>query len=135
MVASGVAWLYRLSGALAISAATPAPEAHSATAAAAIHQGLRDRDGEAASTGSCTPAASIPLRRRAVGCRVELVVNGKPFQSPQPVSLRGLIERMGLGTAICAAEVNKEVVPRREHEGRALRDGDRVEIVTLVGGG
>jgi len=36
---------------------------------------------------------------------------------------------------LAAAEVNMELVPRREQEGRTLREGDRVEIVTLVGGG
>jgi sulfur carrier protein len=34
-----------------------------------------------------------------------------------------------------AVEVNEEVVPREQHAERELRDGDRVEIVTLVGGG
>jgi thiamine biosynthesis protein ThiS len=31
--------------------------------------------------------------------------------------------------------VNKGLVPKREHDGRRLEDGDRVELVTLVGGG
>jgi thiamine biosynthesis protein ThiS len=32
-------------------------------------------------------------------------------------------------------EVNRSLVPRRERDARELRDGDVVEIVTLVGGG
>jgi thiamine biosynthesis protein ThiS len=32
-------------------------------------------------------------------------------------------------------EVNRKVVPRRQHAEHTLRDGDTVEIVTLVGGG
>ena len=34
-----------------------------------------------------------------------------------------------------AVEVNEEVVPREQHATTELREGDRVEIVTLVGGG
>jgi sulfur carrier protein len=34
-----------------------------------------------------------------------------------------------------AVEVNLEVVPRAEHRDTILNDGDRVEVVTLVGGG
>jgi thiamine biosynthesis protein ThiS len=34
-----------------------------------------------------------------------------------------------------AVEVNRRVVPRAEHDLFALRDGDEVEIVSLVGGG
>jgi len=35
----------------------------------------------------------------------------------------------------CAVEVNARVVPRGEHGGFTLSDGDAVEIVTFVGGG
>jgi thiamine biosynthesis protein ThiS len=34
-----------------------------------------------------------------------------------------------------AVEVNRAVVARREHATRTVAAGDRVEIVTLVGGG
>ena len=39
------------------------------------------------------------------------------------------------GRAYVAVEVNLELVPRRRHAEHVLRDGDRVEVVTLVGGG
>lgn len=66
---------------------------------------------------------------------MDVKVNGKPTALPEGISVRALIERLGLGKAACAAEVNRELVPRKEHEARALRDGDEVEIVSLVGGG
>jgi thiamine biosynthesis protein ThiS len=34
-----------------------------------------------------------------------------------------------------AVEVNRAVLSRRDHATREVRDGDRIEIVTLVGGG
>jgi sulfur carrier protein len=34
-----------------------------------------------------------------------------------------------------AVEVNRAVLSRREHASHEVRDGDSVEIVTLVGGG
>ena len=34
-----------------------------------------------------------------------------------------------------ATEVNLEIVVRAERAGRVLRDGDRVEVVSFVGGG
>ena len=34
-----------------------------------------------------------------------------------------------------AVEVNLDVIPRAEHRDKILSDGDRVEVVTLVGGG
>ncbi len=64
-----------------------------------------------------------------------ITVNGeaKPVATGQ--SLRALIEQMGLGNQPVAAEVNGTVVPRRTHESHELRPGDRVELVSLVGGG
>jgi len=46
-----------------------------------------------------------------------------------------LVSRLGLAGQPVAVEVNRRVVPRREHGTHRLQDGDRVEIVTLVGGG
>jgi sulfur carrier protein len=66
---------------------------------------------------------------------VKLVVNGQATDVPDGTTVRALIESLGLGRGACAAEVNKELVPRREHETRRLREGDAVEIVSLVGGG
>jgi sulfur carrier protein len=34
-----------------------------------------------------------------------------------------------------AVEINLEVVPRAQHRETVLNAGDRVEVVTLVGGG
>ncbi len=64
-----------------------------------------------------------------------VTVNGKPMDLPDGTTVRQLIERLELGKAACAAEVNKRLVPRKEHEGRALAQGDVIELVSLVGGG
>lgn len=66
---------------------------------------------------------------------MKIIVNGQGTEVPDGTTVRALIESLGLGRGACAAEVNKDLVPRREHETRQLRDGDSVEIVSLVGGG
>jgi len=66
---------------------------------------------------------------------VQVTVNGQPRELPDGATIRALLEDLGLAKAICAAEVNKQVIPKREHESKALQAGDHVEIVTLVGGG
>jgi len=62
-------------------------------------------------------------------------VNGEMQDLPDDLTVSGLIAKMGLSDAICAAEIDKELVPKRERDGRAICDGQTVEIVTLVGGG
>ncbi len=64
-----------------------------------------------------------------------VTVNGEPLELAGPASVRQLLELRGLDQAPCAVEVNEAVVPHREHAAVRLRDGDRIEIVTLVGGG
>ncbi|MFM9995104.1 MAG: sulfur carrier protein ThiS [Phycisphaerales bacterium] len=62
-------------------------------------------------------------------------VNGEPTPVPPGTTVEALIRLLGLFGGACAAEVNTCLVPKREHAGTALRDGDRVELVSLVGGG
>lgn len=67
--------------------------------------------------------------------RMKVTVNGEPREVPPDATVRTLIETLGLAGKACAAEVNAELVPFRRHSETALHEGDRVEIVTLVGGG
>lgn len=62
-------------------------------------------------------------------------VNGQSRQLPDNTTVEGLIEVLGLAGSICAAEVDKKIVPKRERSETVLTDGQTIEIVTLVGGG
>jgi len=62
-------------------------------------------------------------------------VNGKPKELPDGMTVEGLIELLGMSDAICAAEVDKKLVPKRERALCSLQNGQRIEIVSLIGGG
>tara|TARA_R110002073_G_scaffold118918_5_gene259391 strand:+ start:359145 stop:359345 length:201 start_codon:yes stop_codon:yes gene_type:complete len=62
-------------------------------------------------------------------------VNGQPKELPDSTTVEELIELLGLASSICAAEVDKKIVPKRERSETVLQDGQSIEIVTLVGGG
>lgn len=66
---------------------------------------------------------------------MKVTVNGETMELDGRTTVDGIIERLGLARSICAAEVNGQVVPKGERPERTLAEGDRVEIVTLVGGG
>ena len=66
---------------------------------------------------------------------MELVVNGERIEVEPESTVASLIEHVQLGGAACAVEVNRVLVPRREHKTHRLQGGDSIEIVTLVGGG
>jgi sulfur carrier protein len=66
---------------------------------------------------------------------MKILVNDQPREIAADMTLAALLQEMGLQPKFVAVEVNLEVVPRQQHDQCTLRDGDRLEIVTLVGGG
>jgi sulfur carrier protein len=66
---------------------------------------------------------------------MQLTINGQAKDVPDGLSVRALIEHLGLGGGPVAVEVNRAIVPRAEHASRSLATGDVVEIVHFVGGG
>ncbi|MCC6580665.1 MAG: sulfur carrier protein ThiS [Phycisphaeraceae bacterium] len=65
---------------------------------------------------------------------MRIKVNGYERQMPPGASIELLLEQLKLRPDQVAVEVNRRLV-RTEAYGRALSDGDQVEIVTFVGGG
>lgn len=66
---------------------------------------------------------------------MNLLINGENTRIDSPCTVLELLRSLGIGSTPCAVEVNGDVVTRRDHAERELTDGDRVELVTLVGGG
>jgi thiazole synthase len=66
---------------------------------------------------------------------MNLTINGEPKDLPEPLTVADLLARLGLDRGKVAVEVNEAVVPRLRHGEHRLDQGDRVEVVTLVGGG
>tara|TARA_Y100000748_G_scaffold102853_1_gene85762 strand:- start:1162 stop:1362 length:201 start_codon:yes stop_codon:yes gene_type:complete len=66
---------------------------------------------------------------------MQILLNGEPHQLDQPLTLRALIDELGLTGKRLAVELNLEIVPRSQHADTRLSEGDRVEIVHAIGGG
>lgn len=62
-------------------------------------------------------------------------INGQSREVCDRITVSQLLVELGLEPRQVAVEVNLELVPRQAHADRRLDDGDRLEIVTLVGGG
>jgi sulfur carrier protein len=66
---------------------------------------------------------------------VTLRVNGEDRSFDGELTVAELLERLEVTAPAVAVEVNRSIVPRSTHGGHRLQDGDRIEIVTFVGGG
>ena len=82
-----------------------------------------------------TAAAGQPAGERPTARSVAIVVNGAPRELPAGATAADLVAALGLAGRPLAVEHNEQVVPRSQLADCRLFSGDRLEIVTLVGGG
>ena len=64
-----------------------------------------------------------------------ITVNGQEREVDEGSTVAGLLETLRLDPRQLAVERNLELVPRTAHAATVLGAGDRLEVVTLVGGG
>ena len=67
--------------------------------------------------------------------RMEIFVNDQPHEVPDKTTVAELLAQLAVEPRHVAVEVNLQLVPRARHAECCLADGDRLEVVTLVGGG
>ena len=66
---------------------------------------------------------------------ISLQVNGKSVELERPTPLLDYLARLGVNPRAVAVEQNGEILERAAYKKSMLREGDRVEIVRMVGGG
>ena len=66
---------------------------------------------------------------------VTVQVNGEVRQCPGQIQLPALLEFLGMNPRLVAVEYNGEILHRQFWETTHVQEGDRLEIVTIVGGG
>ena len=66
---------------------------------------------------------------------MKVVVNGEARDVADGATVERLLAELALDRRRIAVERNREIVPRSAHGATLLAEGDRIEIVTMVGGG
>lgn len=66
---------------------------------------------------------------------MRVTINGKADTVTPGATVADLLARLDLAPVRVAVEINEDLVPRKTFDEAALCEGDRVEIVTFVGGG
>lgn len=66
---------------------------------------------------------------------IDITLNGAPHQVPPGQTLDQLIAVLSLENQALALAVNRNVVPRKAWQDKALQSQDQVEIVRAIGGG
>ncbi len=66
---------------------------------------------------------------------MQIMLNGQPETVDDASTVSDLLRTLDLDPIRVAVEINEEVLRRSTFADTAIREGDRVEIVTFVGGG
>ena len=68
---------------------------------------------------------------------MKIRVNGeeKQIQSNTSLSLTETIKLLGYSSSTVVVEVNKLIINSEEWKSKDIKDGDKLEIVAIVGGG
>ncbi|MFN5709143.1 MAG: sulfur carrier protein ThiS [Planctomycetota bacterium] len=77
-------------------------------------------------------STSQPSPRHSTIC---LLVNEERVEVPAGTNVQQLLQQLGLQRRGLAVEVNGEIVSQRSFDERLLQGDDRVEVVSLMGGG
>ncbi|NEO98382.1 MAG: thiamine biosynthesis protein ThiS [Symploca sp. SIO2E9] len=67
--------------------------------------------------------------------QISLQVNGKPHNCHPQIPLLQLLEQLDLNPRMVAVEYNGEILHRQFWFETKMQEGDKLEIVTIVGGG
>ncbi|MFN7840252.1 MAG: sulfur carrier protein ThiS [Pirellula sp.] len=66
---------------------------------------------------------------------VEIEFNGTKRQVPVGTTILDLLQESKIETRFCAVESNLDIVPKSSYGTHQVQAGDKIEVVTLVGGG
>ena len=62
-------------------------------------------------------------------------VNGESRHVHEEINVTGLLQDLQLNAERVAVEINLEILERLDFDARTLKEGDRVEIMSFIGGG
>jgi sulfur carrier protein len=66
---------------------------------------------------------------------ITINLNGEPHSIEGEPALTALLDNLKLAPSRIAVEINHAVVPKAQYARTTLKAGDKVEIISFVGGG
>jgi thiamine biosynthesis protein ThiS len=67
--------------------------------------------------------------------KIAVTINGDQREVPAGLTIRGLLDHLGLQVGLVVVEYNQEIVRRERYDEVAVAAGDSIELVHFVGGG
>lgn len=64
-----------------------------------------------------------------------ITVNGKQSPDALGITLKEYLENSGYNIARVAVEINGEIIPKANYTEYKIKENDKIEVVSFVGGG
>jgi thiamine biosynthesis protein ThiS len=66
---------------------------------------------------------------------IQVVINGENREFAEGITIFEFLNELGIKPQGIAVELNLEIVPKGKYSEAVLKEGDKIEIVRMVGGG
>jgi len=66
---------------------------------------------------------------------MRITINGEEKNIQDGLTVAGLLLELKIKQQGTAVEIDREIIPRARHGERAIKDGEAIEIIRMVGGG
>lgn len=66
---------------------------------------------------------------------MNILLNNRPEKLFDGLTIRKLLEQKKIKNKYFAVEINKKIIPKSHHATHVIKDGDKIEIITAMGGG
>jgi sulfur carrier protein len=66
---------------------------------------------------------------------MKILLNNKSTLLDDGLTIKRLLDKIDIRDKYLAVEVNEQIIPKSNHESFLIEDGDKIEIVTAIGGG
>jgi len=66
---------------------------------------------------------------------MNILLNNKPEILFDGLTIKKLLEQKNIQNKYFAVEINRKIIPKSNHDTHIIKDGDKIEIITVIGGG
>jgi len=66
---------------------------------------------------------------------MNILLNNKPETIFDGLTIKKLLEQKNIQNKYFAVEINQKIIPKSDHSSYLIKDGDKIEIITAIGGG
>ena len=66
---------------------------------------------------------------------MKITLNGKEKELPDSISIKEAVEEVCSNPSGVVAELNEEIIRKKEWRKKRLKDGDVLELIAFMGGG